>query len=114
MKKLALTLMLASGLALAGCATPGNGPAPAPSGPIAQDSTITAIQQAAVSVCGFLPAVETVASIVATFTGGGAIVDLVGRVAGSICNAVKPPLGARKRAAVPMVNGVVIKGGFVR
>lgn len=114
MKKIIAVLALAG--FLAGCATPGPFPAPnpSPSGPVASDSTITAIQQAAVRVCGFLPTVQTVADIVATFTGGSAIVNLAGNVATAICNAVRPPLGARKRAAVPMVNGIVIQGGFVR
>lgn len=113
MKKIIIAMALASGLALAGCATPGPGPAPAP---VVTDSQITAIQQYAVQVCGYLPAVQTVAEIVATFTGGGALVGLVGNVANAICNAVKPKLGvfARKRAAVPSVNGVVVHGYFVR
>lgn len=113
MKKILIALVLAGSLAACGTVPGGNGPAPTPT-PIATDATITAIQQAAVKVCGFLPTVQTVADIVTTFTGGGALVALVGNVANAICNAVKPALGARERAEVPAVNGVVIHGKFVR
>lgn len=115
MKKLLIAFALVSGLGLSGCATFGPGPAPSPGGgPVATDSQITAIQAAVARGCSYLVAVETVAAIVATFTGGGPIVGLVGQVAHAICNAVAGKSAKRLRAGPPQVNGIIIRGGWIR
>lgn len=103
-----LALSLAAAIALAGCATPGGGPVTVPA---IDPATITKIQDTAKQVCGFVPTINTVASIIATFTGGGAIVDMVGRAATGICTAVTAK-GAKRGGA--RYRGVVIKGDFAR
>lgn len=113
MKNVILAFVIAGGLAVAGCATSGPGPAPVPAGPVAQDATITSIQNAVANGCGYLVAVETVAAIVATFTGGQPIVGLVSNVAHAICNAVLNKT-ARLDGVGPSVNGVPIQGHFIR
>jgi hypothetical protein len=88
------------------------------------DATVTSIQQAAVSVCGFLPTVETVVNLVS-----GGIGTVPGAVAQAICTAVaanQAPAGmAVGRFGAPAstpktlapganVNGIAIQGSFVR
>lgn len=98
MKKLALALLIASTLSLGGCA----GTLP---------PTVASIQQLAVSVCGFLPTVATVASIIAA---GNPLVATAEAIANAICNAVTPAkVSGRLRAVQPMVGGVVIHGRWV-
>jgi len=81
-------------------------------------ATITAIQQAAVSVCGFLPTVETVIGIVS-----GGMSAVPGQVANAICAAVaanQAPAGVtvgRVGATAPLsafVGNTQVKGVFVR
>ena len=87
----------------------------------------TQVQQDAAAVCGFIPTIGTIASIVASLIpGGSAVVTIASDVAGQICTAVTPvqaPLAAlgkrtvsRKTlgAALPSVNGVPIQGYFIK
>ena len=68
------------------------------------------VQAAAVSACGFLP---TVSSVAALITASPAVGTAVG-IASLICAAVVPAKSsARLRAVAPTVNGVVIHGRFV-
>ncbi len=101
---------LAASISLAGCAGTGT----LPPSPVVAFPTITQIQDAAVAACGFLPAAETVASIVATFQPSAAGGVAIGsQVANAICAAVtanKPKFNGQ----APMVNGVVVNGYFVR
>lgn len=108
MRKLLIAAALSCGLA--GCATTSGTPS----------IDVGQVQQAAIAACGFLPTVETVVGIIATFATGGAAAPVVATaegVAEAICSAVVPKAAARRGgapAAPPAVNGVVIHGQFVR
>lgn len=104
LRKLMIGPVLAIALSLGACASGGGG------GPIPAD-TVSQIQATARQVCGFVPTVSTVASVIATFTGGGAIVDMVSQVANGICTAISAK-GVR-RGATPKYRGVVIRGDYV-
>jgi hypothetical protein len=71
------------------------------------------VQDAAVRVCGFLPAAETVAALIAAF-GGPAVPGVASQIAREVCEAVAPRPSSLRRAGVPTVRGVPIKGEFVR
>lgn len=79
-------------------------------------SQIDQIRNAAVLACGFLPTVETVAGIIATYSGtSAALVTTGSQIADSICSAVVSTSTARRRrGTAPRVNGVVVRGSFVR
>lgn len=106
-------------LGLGGCATN-----PSTGLPAIDQTTLNnveaQIQTAANEACGFVPAIGTVASVIGTFVGGGAVINLVDQVAGSICKAVvaTPTVatasGRRRLASAPVVNGVVVQGYFTR
>lgn len=78
------------------------------------NTIITEAQQDAVAVCGFLPTVETVASILSA---GNPLLALPADIANAVCAAVKPPTskpGVARSSAGPAVAGVVVNGKFVR
>jgi len=105
MRKALLVAPITAMFLLSGCATTGTG-SPA--------ALIEQVRQAAVAACGFLPTVETVAGIISA---GNPIIITASGIANAICAAaaaVPPTLQARRKAAPPMVNGVVIHGRFVR
>jgi hypothetical protein len=125
MKKLKLiiaALAAVGALGLAACNTDGVTPGtttPGTIGTLSLDPTVSAVQQAAIQGCAYVPAATTVASIITSFAGGGAIADMVGQVAQSICNAVVPAKTAaarhlRRLAGPPQVNGVPVHGYFLR
>ncbi len=106
MKKFLLSTALASALALGGCATTAGNP-PTTSDPLAQ------AQQIAVAVCGFLPTIQTVQSIIVAgaYPAGIPISELANLVGNSICTAVMAR--SARAGAVPTVNGVPVQGRFV-
>jgi hypothetical protein len=105
MRNLLIASTLASSLALGGCAT-------GTSANIAAE--IAAVQQTATQICGYLPTVGTVTSILATFVpGAGPINDVALQVAQAICGAVTVK-SARRGAGAPTVRGVAVHGRFVR
>lgn len=118
MRKLLLTSMLSLPLMLGGCATVGTGTSGFP-------FSVAGIQAAAVAACKFLPTAATVANVLA---GANPAVATAESIASAICAAVvtttsvtATPAGAQglfaapaTPARVPMVNGVVIKGKFVK
>lgn len=109
MRNALMAAAVASSLALAGCATqplPDGSP-----GPLVDPVKVAQVQNTAKQICGFLPTATTVASIIATFTGGGAIVDTVGQAANGICAAITSK-GAR-RGGVAKYRGVTIRGEYV-
>ena len=121
MKKLYSAFVAVAAVAavsLGGCASVGT------STPVIDNTQLTnienQIQQTTASVCGFVPTIGTIASIVTTFTGGGAVVDLASQVANSICKAVVPVKAKLVKrhsygaVAQPAVNGVKIEGYFIR
>jgi hypothetical protein len=75
--------------------------------------TIAAVQQVAVSLCGFLPTASTIAGIL---SGGSPLVSTAEAVASAICAAVTPASagGTRLGASRPHVGGVPVHGRFVR
>jgi hypothetical protein len=94
--------VLAAGslLALAGCQTAD------------VESKISAVQSGTRIACKFVPTVATVAKILAA---GNPLVDSAKGVADAICNAVTTaPLADGPGDRTPRVNGVVVKGQFVR
>lgn len=98
MKKLAIALACCA--LLSACAT-GSG----------TEDKIKEIQRYARLTCSFVPTVETVAKILA----GGTLIDTTSSVATAICSAVTTaPLADGPGDRVPWVNGVVVKGKFVR
>lgn len=76
------------------------------------NDTIAQIQGITASVCRFLPTAQTVANILATFTGTTATVDIANAIANSICGAVTAK-AARPGGAPPTVRGVIIHGDRV-
>ena len=103
MRKLSIALLTACSIGLGSCST---------TTPSDITAIITQVQKDAVAICGFLPTVGTVASII---SGGNPLITTALGIAQAICNAVTPaPSALRKKAVVPMVNGVVIHGRFVR
>ena len=102
-RKLFFAAPVAAALALGGCATGG-----VTATSVA--TTISAVQQAAVLACGFLPTAATVASIL---SGGNPLVSTASAIAQAICTAVTPK-SVRRGASVPMVGNVVVHGRFVK
>lgn len=124
LRNLAYLSLVLGALTLGGCATPfGTVTSPAPGtvvvtpapGVATPSPVIGQVQDAAAKICAFVPTASTVASIVTTFTGGGAIADLVGNVANSICASLtKKTLSRGNTLVQPSVNGVPIYGYYLR
>lgn len=117
MKK--LLIIAALGLPLAACGGGSSLQVPTALTPTAINADIAAVQSTAAGLCGFLPAASTVANIIATFTGGGGIVNVVSQTAQAICNAVPALHAARLRpgshgATVVRVRGVRLQGSFLQ
>lgn len=112
MRRLLLVTALSGALALGGCKTIG--------GTDVTDQTVSTaintVQQTALRICGFLPAVETVASILGTFVSSTQpIITIANTIANGICNAVKPAAsGKRRLGGAATYNGIAINGQFVR
>lgn len=96
---------------LANCVTDGTG-APIIAAPVDNTSVIGNVQSQAAKICGFVPAGQTIADIVGTFTGTTAITSLVGTVASGICNAITKK-GASRGGKPPTYRGVPVQGSFV-
>lgn len=105
-----LLTVSALALSLSACAT-----APATIGTATSQTSavITAIQQAAVEACSFLPTAATVTNIIGAATGVGAETTLASTIAAQICAAVSPTASAKRGGAAPTVYGVVVHGRFV-
>ena len=106
MRKLFLALPV---LVLAGCQTPATVPSVSPAVTAVVGILPAQVQETAVKVCGFLPAAETVASLIAAF-GGPSVPGVVNQIAAEICGAVTRRSGRSAR----VVRGVAIRGQFVR
>ncbi len=96
-----ILLMCAASIALAGCVT-------------AKDAAdkVAEVQNSAKMICGFVPTLATVTALFSTDIGRS-----VGEWGAVICNAVTTnPLadGPGPANYKPVVNGVTIKGKFVR
>lgn len=110
-------LLLIAGMAasLAACTT---APSPTATNVANKITTTTATikekavvaQDYATKICGYLP---TIASVISIFNSGFSVDAAV--VGGAICNAVTNiPLADGPGDHLPRVNGVVIKGKFVK
>lgn len=97
MRKIVIAAALAAGLS--GCATGGG------SGSV----DVSAVQQDAVKICGFLPTAETILNI---FASGNTVYVSASIIANAICAAVTAK--SARRGSAPTVNGVVVHGTFVR
>jgi len=119
---LALATTLVS-VSLGGCATdPTTG---ATTIDVAQITSIEAeVQKNAAIICGFVPTIGTVASVIASLVGGSAVTTLATQAANAICGAVTPAkaqamrMGTRRlvvrRGTAPTVNGIPVEGYFIR
>lgn len=97
MKKLLLIAALA--LPLAACASGGG-------------TTISDVQARTAKVCSFVPTATTVANILAA---RNSLVQSASSIANAICNAVTTrPLADGPGDRKPRVNGVVVRGKFIR
>lgn len=113
MKQILAVVILA--LSLSACATVGSGTTQPQVPPPAW---VKSVQTGIVKACGYLPLASTVAAVAATFVPGAtSAVALAETVINSICTAVTTnPLadGPGAKNYKPHVNGVRIKGQFVR
>jgi hypothetical protein len=97
MKKLLLSSILAASLSLAGCNT------------VDLSTIIAQVQNSTVSLCGYVPTVETIVAIV----GANDPTLVTGlQIADAICAAVKPKATPDVSSGAK-VAGVVVKGHFV-
>lgn len=107
------TLMIASALSsallLSACATNPDGSVQLPSIPTLNSSQVSQIQSGVQTACSFVPTVQTIAAIVATFAGANAVVDVAGTAIRGICAALTAK-GVRRGTKAPVYRGVVIRG----
>ena len=97
-------------LALAGCQTAQDVATTITTATQTTKEKVKSVQGYAVSVCGYLPAASSVIGIFNSGYGMG-----VAAIGGAICNAVTSiPLADGPGDRKPRVNGVVIKGTFVK
>ncbi len=103
MKKLMLAAMLSGTMLLGGCATL--------STPGGRDDFIKQVQAITAQACGFIPIASTIVGIVAA---GQFVVAF--DVANAICAAIvaQPRTAGARQARTPTVNGVPVRGSFVR
>jgi hypothetical protein len=72
------------------------------------------VQNYAVEACGYLPTAQTVADLLAVWT-GVQVPDVARQIASEICIAVTAPKPATRRArSVVVLHGVPVVGAFVR
>lgn len=110
-------------LALVACSNTTTPTTPS-TGSNAISDTILKVQEQAKTICGFLPALETITGLVGAFSGQGNTAATVSQVANTICQVVAPKPGVGKPGVGPSmrdrasgvygtVEGVKIKGAFV-
>lgn len=108
-RKLLIASALSSALLVSACATNPDGSVSLPAIPTLSSSQITQIQSGVATACSFVPTVQTVAAIIATFAGASAVVDVAGSAIRGICAAITAK-GARRGGPPPVYRGVVIRG----
>lgn len=123
---LSLGAILGMGIALAACGTTSGLPASGnTSPPVAStpdplgSTTVNDIQNGVARACGFIPTVQTIQGIAASFFSSGAVINsIVSSVENSICNAVKPSASLKSAGRLgsgpPNVRGVPVEGYFIR
>ncbi len=118
-RKLVIIAVAFCTLAIGACVpvTPGSGPAVTPisTGDPTIDQAVATAQSYAVEACGFLPTVNTVTGILATFVAGAAPIQSVAiQIAQGICNAVNNKGYHRGMKRKLKYRGVTIQGQLVR
>lgn len=109
-------LLLASAviLPLGGCQTETVAPAVSPIVGAIVSVAPEKVQEYAVAACGFLPTAQTVANLVAVWT-GAQVPDMARQIAAEICVAVTAPKSQLRRSSSrPVLHGVPLAGHFVR
>lgn len=110
MKFLRMALMGAACLAMAGCVTAQDLATDISTVAQTTKDKITSVQSYALQVCKFVPTAATVVSIFSSGYGSS-----VAAVANAICNAVTTvPLADGPGDHKPRVNGIIVRGAFVR
>lgn len=90
-------------------------------GPAGCDDVAAALRARAIQICGYEPAAETIANLLAA----GSTTQTIEGLARAICAAVAPGVGPAPAAGLrvsrapmakraPMVNGVPIRGRFIK
>jgi hypothetical protein len=100
MRKFLATTLLAGSLTLGGCATTDTG---------WPTIDVEQVRLVAVQICGFLPVADTVVEIIGL---GNPLLSSASAVAAAICDSVTRPGAAR--GVIPHVNGVPVRGRFVK
>lgn len=122
MRYIAPAILLATSLALAGCAGTGTVTIPTlpPVTPLINllppgwQGPATDIQNKIIAACGWSEPIENIVNIAATFAGVGAATAVVSAVVNAVCTSVKAK-GVRRGVVQPRaVRGVALRGGFVR
>lgn len=110
MRSIGLVGLAVGAIALGGCNLP------VPGGTVTNqqvNDAIIKVQDATKQACGYLPAVQTVTGILATFVSSTApVIESLNAIANGICSSVTAK-SARKLAGPPTYRGVVIRGEFV-
>lgn len=103
-------------LSVVGCASfPDGRPLPAPGGTTDPTAMVASVQAIAKQTCAFVPAAETVVGLIGTFTGTSPFISAATTIADAICAAVnRAGVSRGGKRIVPRVNGVSIRGKFVR
>lgn len=103
MRKFAILAAAAAFLTLpiAAC-TPQGGNAPL---------SVASVEQALANGCGYYVDAEVITNIIA---GGNPVLATANAIADAICAVVKPAAGIKRGDALPVVNGVTIRGHFLR
>jgi predicted small secreted protein len=102
MRKMSITLAVLGSLALAGCSTvipPGNG--------------VSEVEKAVERICGFIPAVGVIAALI-NIGGFGSYLDLATRICAAVTGPAPRSVGRSGARAIPRLNGVELKGRFIR
>lgn len=107
MKKFLSVIVLCGAAALAGCGKTADGTGPSV-GDLIKDA-----QNAAVAICGFAPAGQIVANVIATAVPGGAAVVTAAAIGSALCAAFAPPKAFTLKGGKRIVRGWVVTPGAV-
>lgn len=104
MRKYLIALTAAAALSLAGCGTFGGG-----GGTVADSKFVVAVKAFTTTACGYVPTTATVKEL---FENGYA--TTVAALANLICDAVRPLQTGARRAGLPKVGNVTIRGYWAK
>lgn len=109
MKKLLSVVLVCGAASLAGCGKTVDGTGPSPS----VGDLVSEAQKAAVAICGFAPAGQIVANVIATAVPGGAMIVTAAAIGSAICAAFAPPKAFSLKGGRRVVRGWVVTPGAV-